>query len=226
MSFSVDTLESSHQLVLGNGYSLIHMGLGDSSVRGSGYLEGPIVVGNSNKYLSPSPTDSATLMIGESTNNDSIIRPFYSLMVQTFARIKSYLKIDFLLSVRFIKAKVIYTEKLFAKVKNFRIDHPLDPKNKYLVYSSLEGPEVGVYFLGRLRNSDEILIPKYWKALVDSSSITVQLQPIGSHQEIAIKGIEDDRIIVQSRGGLPIDCYYHIFAERKDVPKLKVEVSK
>jgi hypothetical protein len=37
---------------------------------------------------------------------------------------------------------------------------------------------------------------------------------------VIVKGILEDKILLQSNGGMPIDCYYHIFAERKDGEKL------
>ena len=54
-------------------------------------------------------------------------------------------------------------------------------------------------------------------------SITVQLQPVGAHQDIIIKRWDAEKIYLQSNGGLPIDCFYHVYAERKDVNALIVE---
>ena len=55
--------------------------------------------------------------------------------------------------------------------------------------------------------------------------MTVQLTPIGSHQNVIVKRISpiERKIYLQSQGGMPVDCFYHIFAERKDVEKLIVE---
>jgi hypothetical protein len=60
--------------------------------------------------------------------------------------------------------------------------------------------------------------------LVDPSTITVSLTPIGAHNHLIVKRVQNDQIVIQSQGGMPIDCYYHVFAERIDVPKLEVEV--
>ena len=35
-----------------------------------------------------------------------------------------------------------------------------------------------------------------------------------------MKRIEEGRIVLQSSGGLPIHCFYQVFAERKDGEKL------
>jgi hypothetical protein len=221
----IPDLEIGKRLFCGKGSPII-LGLGPTEVRGSSYIEGPTIIGDPNQFSTPSPTELGTAMFGETTNEEMKPTPFYSLFVRTYARIKSFLKIDTLLSVKFIKAKIVVTEKLFAGVKNFRIDHPLDPKNKDLIYSCLEGPEIGVYIRGRIINETEIELPDYWKKLVNRNSISVQLQPIGAHQDIIVKRWDEKTVYLQAQGGMPIDCFYHIYAERKDVPKLEVEVSK
>ena len=68
-----------------------------------------------------------------------------------------------------------------------------------------------------------IELPYYWKDLVHIESISVQLQPIGAHQNLIVKRWDDEKIYLQSNGGIPIDCFYHIYAERKDVNALVVE---
>lgn len=203
------------------------LGRGPAEVRGSGYVEGPFMVGDPTKFTNPIPTELGSLMIGETKNSEMKPIPFYQIFVNGFARVKSWLKIDKLLSVRYIKSQYVLTEFLFAsKSKNFRIDHPLDPENKYLIYSCLEGPENGVYLRGRLTNKTVIQLPPVWTELVHQDSISVQLQPIGVHQNIIVKRIGDNQIHLQSDSLLPIDCYYHVYGERKDIGKLKTEVYK
>ena len=73
-----------------------------------------------------------------------------------------------------------------ASPKPFDIKHP--SKEGYrLRYACIEGPEVGVYCRGRVRGEKIIKLPDYWKDLVDIESISVQLQPIGAHQDVIIK---------------------------------------
>tara|TARA_B100002019_G_scaffold218196_1_gene190899 strand:- start:411 stop:1301 length:891 start_codon:yes stop_codon:yes gene_type:complete len=109
-----------------------------------------------------------------------------------------------------------------SKPKAFDIPHPSREKHR-LRYACIEGPEVGVYVRGRVKNEKVIVLPKYWKNLVHEESITVQLQPIGAHQDIIIKRWDDEKIYLQARGGMPINCFYHVYAERKDVNPLIVE---
>tara|TARA_S200002703_G_scaffold30202_1_gene26133 strand:- start:89 stop:808 length:720 start_codon:yes stop_codon:yes gene_type:complete len=209
--------------LLGRGSALGPIPSPRPTVRGSSYIEGPQIIGQPSVYLSPVPTDTATLMVAPTTNVEMQPTPFYSLIVTAFARIRGYLKIDTLLSVPVIKSKVILTKVLLAKVKNFNISHPTR-ENMRLVHSCLEGPEIGVYFRGRLTGKTVINLPDYWTGLVHETSITVSLTPIGAHQDIIIKRVGQNKIHLQSKGNMPIDCYYHVFAERKDVDKLEVEI--
>ena len=107
--------------------------------------------------------------------------------------------------------------------KPFDIKHPTKGDGHRLRYACIEGPEAGVYHRGRLRRGKEIFLPYYWKNLVHVESITVQLQPVGAHQDIIVKRWDDQKIYLQSNGGLPIDCFYHVYGERKDINPLITE---
>ena len=109
-----------------------------------------------------------------------------------------------------------------GRPKPFDIKH--SSKEGYrLRYACIEGPEVGVYCRGRVRGEKIIKLPDYWKDLVDVESISVQLQPIGVHQDIIIKRWDSEFVYLQAQGGLPINCFYHVYAARKDVNPLHVE---
>lgn len=216
-----DDVAVGKRLFVGEGKPEI-LGRGPTEVRGSSYVEGPAIIGNPSVYNIPKPTELGTLMLAETKNSDMKPIPFYSLFVKTYARIKSFLKVEKLLTVELIKSKIIYTEVLMARTKNFIIPHPLK-ENKQLVHACLEGPENAVYVRGRI-HGNKITLPEYWSELVDVSSITVSLTPIGAHQDIIVKRFDNREIHLQSNQGMPIDCFYHIFGERKDVEKLIVEV--
>tara|TARA_B100001564_G_scaffold1933_2_gene1731 strand:- start:2662 stop:3342 length:681 start_codon:yes stop_codon:yes gene_type:complete len=195
--------------------------------RGSAYIEGPQMVGDPSQFAVP-VFERASLMAGQTANPDVATSPmqppFYAFFATTFARIKSFLKVDLLLTVKIIKSKVIYTEVLMAKIKNFAIPHPTLP-NTNLVYACLEGPENAVYVRGVLKNNDTIELPEVWKHIVSPNSITVSLTPVGADQGLVVKRVSKNQVVVQARPGLPIHCHYHIFAERIDVEKLQTEVS-
>ena len=103
--------------------------------------------------------------------------------------------------------------------KNFDIPHP-SKEGWRLRHTCLEGPQNDVYIRGRLKNKTDIELPQYWKDFIDLGSISVNITPIGMDQGISVKRIEKERIVLQSKGNLPIDCFYTVFAERKDGEKL------
>ena len=106
-----------------------------------------------------------------------------------------------------------------ATTKSFVIDHPTKPNYK-LRYASLEGAENGVYVRGRT-TENIIELPEYWTELVDKNSITVNLTPIGDNR-VWIEEINNNKVYIDSNSD--IDCFYTVFAERKDVEKLIVEI--
>lgn len=108
--------------------------------------------------------------------------------------------------------------------KPFDIPHPSKSETHRLRHVSLEGPEIGVYYRGKLENEGVINLPEYWDNLVDPETITVNLTPFGSYQELFVEKIEwGKKIIVKNNSGSSINCYYTVYAERKDLDKLIVE---
>jgi hypothetical protein len=105
-----------------------------------------------------------------------------------------------------------------ATTKSFVIDHP-SKKGMKLRHGSLEGPENGVYVRGRT-NTNIIELPDYWVKLIDKDSITVSLTAIGKTVCPSVGKITNKKINLI---GNDIDCFFHVFAERKDVEKLVVE---
>ena len=106
-----------------------------------------------------------------------------------------------------------------ATTKSFVITHPTK-QNYKLQHGSLEGPENGVYIRGRT-TENIIELPEYWTELVDKNSITVNLTPIGDNR-VWIEEINNNKVYIDSNSD--IDCFYTVFAERKDVEKLIVEI--
>jgi hypothetical protein len=103
--------------------------------------------------------------------------------------------------------------------KDFDIPHPTK-EGWRLTHACVEGPEAAVYIRGRVTNKTEIELPLYWKDLVDIQSVTVNLTPIGAHQDVIVKRWDEKKIYLQAKGGMSIDCFYYIMAERKDTEKL------
>ena len=111
-----------------------------------------------------------------------------------------------------------------AKPKPFDLEHPTKGKGHRLRYACIEGPEVGVYYRGRLTGSNTIELPYYWKDLVHEDSITVQLQPIGDrHFHLNVVSFDNEKIVIKEADDKSIDCFFHVFGERKDVNPLLTE---
>ena len=247
MSWGFDDINCGGRLQVGTG--IVHaIKEGDEKINGSMHAEGPAVFGGPTEFSD----NVATLMVGRTKNDDKDCVPAKrSLYVKGNTVIEgddgtsSTLNITSsagqainindgtvwindegeamfktgtsgkTLSARFVEAD--------SKPKPFDIQHPSKGEGWRLRYACIEGAEVGVYHRGRLRRGKEIVLPRYWKDLVHINSITVQLQPVGSHQDIIIKRWDDEKIYLQSMGGMPIDCFYHVYAERKDINPLIIE---
>ena len=110
------------------------------------------------------------------------------------------------------------TGSFAATTKSFVIDHPTK-ENHSLRYACLEGPENSVYVRGK--TSDSVIeLPDYWTGLVHEDSITVNVTPIGNHK-VWVESINNNSVTIGSDGS---EYFYTVFAERKDVDKLEVEV--
>ena len=199
---------------------------GENKINWATYLQGPVQVGDSGSYSGV----EATLMVGPDTEGGSS----KSLRVNGDVDIignttqvgdtKQTGTIDATTFIGAHNSGSITTGGggRSAGAKPFDMLHP--SKEGYrLRYVCVEGPENGVYFRGKVRNKNVIYLPEYWEDLVDPTTITVQLQPIGAHQNVIVKRVEPTKIHLQAQGGMPINCYYHVFGERQDIERLVVE---
>jgi len=113
-----------------------------------------------------------------------------------------------------------YPNAVIIQGKSFDIKHPT--KEGYrLRYACVEGPEVAIYHRGRLKDSDTIELPDYWKSMVYNDSISVQITPIGRQEDIYVKSFDNEKIVLESDSD--IDCFYHVYGERNDINPLIVE---
>jgi len=246
MSWGFDDINCGGRLQVGTGI-VPAIKEGDTKINGSMHAEGPVVFGGPTEF----DDNVATLMVGRTKNDDEDCDPAdRSLYTKGNVRIEGDGGTSSTLNITSSAGQAINInngtvwiddsgEAMFkagtsgqtmssrfssadGRPKPFDIKHP-SKEGWRLRYACIEGAEVGVYHRGRLRRGKEIFLPKYWKDLVHINSITVQLQPIGSHQDIIIKRWDDEKIYLQSMGGMPIDCFYHVYAERKDINPLITE---
>ena len=249
MSYNIDDIQVGGQIIVGTGNPR-PIGTGDKRINGSMYAEGPVIFGGVSEFDYNKSTlmvgrtkngdpdcDPAThslyvkgdtFLQGDDTNRAAlgIASPNdigveitgsggYILLKNDGDAIFSKGTLGLTLSTRFSIAD--------ALGKAFDMEHPSKGKGHRLSHACIEGPEIGVYYRGRIKNEKVINLPSYWKDLIHEDSISVQLQPIGSHQDIIVKRWDNKKIYLQSNGGRPIDCFYHVYAERKDVNPLHVE---
>ena len=245
-------VEVGKQLIVGNGTYYDALGLGGKAIRGSAYIEGPFLVGDAKSFGEVVATTMIARDVNEESNNPSrslhvrgdiktegdganaahvLISGTSNadaLVVEGNQTINSGDLHDSHLRANTF-AGLVGTGGAFSGSsinvqgwKGFDIVHP-SKKGHRLRHICLEGPEGGVYIRGKVKNNKEILLPDYWKDLVDINSITVQLQPISAHQDIIVKRWDAEKVELQSKPGIPIHCFYHIFAERIDGEQLVVE---
>ena len=239
MAFTIDDIAVQHQLFVGKGLPRI-LGQGGSKIPGASYFEGPHIFGNPNVF----PNIWATTMVGPLINPYSP-PPFipgvipsctpvnnspYSLAVVGDAAILDNCDVNNNITLGGnlnAGGNVIALGEVMSRCgghilsakKNFDIPHP-SKEGWRLRHTCPEGPSNDVYVRGRVTGKTEISLPEYWKDLVDVRSITVNLTPIGAHQDVIVKRLDEQKIYLQAKGGMPIDCFYHIYGERKDGEKL------
>ena len=212
------------------------LGIGPLEARGSAFLEGPTITGDESQF----PIVSATSMIGPSKNEEATtpivpgaIAGFnhspYSLSVVGDACIFDNLTVNskvevgtHLLAQGEVVSRVLGRPHILSVKKDFDIPHPTKDGWR-LTHACLEGPEAAVYYRGKVINNDNIILPEYWKGLVDDNTITVSITPTQYHQNIIIEKIEDNIIFLNERDGLDICCHFHVYGERIDTEKLIVE---
>lgn len=113
---------------------------------------------------------------------------------------------------------IILGDLVVSGTKNFRIDHPMDPANKYLNHFSIESNEVlniyrGTVAFDSLGNAS-VQLPSWFDAVNKNASY--QLTPIGGYAPIFIaEKIKDGRFVI-SGGMQGMEVSWAVYAERND----------
>jgi hypothetical protein len=106
------------------------------------------------------------------------------------------------------KGNVTITGSLSAGSKNFKIDHPLDPANKYLVHASVESSEMMNIYTGNVitdaQGEARVQLPEWFEAL--NTDFRYQLTVIGQFAQAIVSS----------------EVQNHEFAIRSSVPNVKV----
>ena len=216
------------------------LGIGEEKIDHSAYIEGNTQIGKVDAFSDA----TATLMVGREdtigTNRSLYIRgntimegdsgtPFTLNVNGDVTIVGNTKQTGNTVQTGTIKASGTITASNFvgrvgtasgksSGAKAFDIPHP--SKEGYrLRHICVEGPESAVYYRGRT-NKNTIPLPLYWKDLIDPASLTVTLTPIGAHQNIIVKRWDAENIYLQNQGALPINCFFHVFAQRIDIERL------
>ena len=106
----------------------------------------------------------------------------------------------------------IFTGKALGN-KPFDMSHPTQT-DKRVRHICAEGPEPAIYIRGKLEGEHIIKLPDYWKGLVDYDTITVHLTPFGRRDNLYVKDIQEDRIIVAGDHLANVNCFYEVWVAR------------
>ena len=225
MAFALDEawIYNGQLLVAEKGVNPKALGEGDKKEKHTAYIEGPLQVGNAGDFTSA----QGTVMIGKDGNMETVNALFVKGDVTIIGDTSQTGDIT---ATGTIKAATLIGAHTSGSIsggvsgksagaKAFDIEHPTKDGHR-LRHICIEGPESAVYYRGRLKNEKVIRLPRYWKDLVNIDTISVQLQPIGAHQDIIVKRWDDEYVYLQAQGALPINCFFHVYAERKDIEKL------
>ena len=147
---------------------------GVKKTKHSAYIEGPLQVGDVGDFTSA----DGTVMIGKDGNTNATM----ALFVKGDVTIQSNggQNGDITASGT-IKAKTLIGAHTSGSIsggvsgksagaKAFDIEHPNKDGHR-LRHICIEGPESAVYYRGRLKNQKKIVLPSYWKDLLDVDSI-------------------------------------------------------
>jgi len=220
MAFVFDeTWINNGQLIVAEaGVNPTALGEGENKERHTAHGDGPLRVGYGGNVSSA----QGTVMIG----NDGNMGASKALYVKGDTEVEGNINATKNITMGgdlTVGGFASWSGSIVATSKLFDIEHPTKGEGYRLAHACLEGPEHGVYYRGRLKNEKVIRLPYYWKDLVNIDTISVQLQPIGAHQNIIVKRWDDEYVYLQAQGALPINCFFHVYAERKDIGKLTVE---
>jgi hypothetical protein len=87
-----------------------------------------------------------------------------------------------------IQGQLAVVGEIFAGVKDFRIDHPLDPANKYLYHASVESSEMMNIYTGNVTTDAQgeatVQLPEWFEAL--NTDFRYQLTVIGQFAQAIV----------------------------------------
>jgi len=101
----------------------------------------------------------------------------------------------------FFAGNLNVTGKVSKGSGSFKIDHPLDPANKYLSHSFVESPDMMDVYNGNITTNKHgvatVILPEYFEAL--NRDFRYQLTVIGEFaQAIVLKKVDENRFVIRT----------------------------
>ena len=172
----------------------------------------------SKKTISPLEIDIITLMKKLGTQVNTGAQSDTGVVSQAGAEVRASaksmagpVKVSGPLSAPIVKGSV-FTGRALGN-KSFDIEHPTKSGWR-LRHTCVEGPENAVFFRGKLDGTHIIEFPEYWKGLIKYDTISVNLTPFGRTDDLYVKDIQEDRIIIAGNHLTNIQCFYQVWADR------------
>ncbi len=169
----------------------VELHLAGNAILGERRVEDQVVVG------SDKPGDARLTVVNTTFSNGVLIDAAntpggYGLKVQGTARIYSDTRIDGHLHVG---------GNLSKAAGSFRIDHPLDPDNRYLFHSFVESPDMMNIYNGNIITNEKglavVVLPAYFEAL--NIDFRYQLTVLGRFARAVVhRKIEGNRFTIKT----------------------------
>jgi hypothetical protein len=107
--------------------------------------------------------------------------------------------------------------------KNFKIDHPLDPENKYLYHAAIESSEVLNVYSGNVTTNEQgeavVMLPDWFEAL--NKDLRYQLTVIGTFaQAIVAEKVKHNRFTIKTNAP-NVEVSWQVTGVRSDAAMLK-----
>ena len=107
--------------------------------------------------------------------------------------------------------------------KNFKIDHPLDPKNKYLAHAAIESSEVLNIYSGNVTTNESgdaiVTLPNWFEAI--NKDLRYQLTVVGTFaQAIIAEKVRNNRFTIRSNAP-NVEVSWQVTGVRSDAVMLR-----
>lgn len=176
-------------------------------------------------------TTNGTAILGEAIGSTGWAGQFYGKVKMTSAYVPSIYSGD--AGSVFIDPGLIVNGMLIVTgSKSFKIDHPLDPENKYLVHSCVESDEMANMYNGTIttdaRGYATVQLPGWFEA--ENEDFKYQLTCMGQFAQAIVKeGIKNNQFMLQTDKP-NVKLSWMVIGNRKDVyakaANFKAEVEK